>query len=68
MTGDRKPLVVRLGEHHRSPDLMDCDQKGLCEVTVQERNVSQVVMHQDFEGASLVKSLLKSQHFFLVYY
>ena len=58
--------MVRLGEHQRSPDLMDCDQEGLCELTVQERNVSQVVIHQDFEGASLVKTLIKTQHFFLV--
>ena len=47
---------------------MDCDQEGLCELTVQERNVSQVVIHQDFEGASLVKTLIKTQHFFLVCY
>ena len=60
--------MVRLGEHKRSPDLMDCDQEGLCELTVQERNVSQVVIHQDFEGASLVKTLIKTQHFFLVCY
>ena len=29
---------------------MECDDEGLCDLTVQDRNVGQVVVHQDYRG------------------
>ena len=54
---------MRLGEHQRSAELMDCDEQGLCDLTVQERNVQQVIIHEDYEGAC--KDSCKDSTFFL---
>ena len=50
VTGHRYPRVVRLGEQVRSEEEMECDEEGLCDLTVQDRNVGQVVVHQDYRG------------------
>ena len=41
---------MRLGEHVRSEEEMDCDEEGLCDLTVQDRKVEQVVVHQHYQG------------------
>lgn len=56
-----KPSVVRLGDHQRSQQVMDCDIQGLCDLTFQDVNVTHVVVHKDFQGKLHVKRItLKS--------
>ena len=45
---------MRLGEHVRSEEEMDCDEEGLCDLTLQDRKVEQVVVHQHYRGELLV--------------
>ena len=33
---------------------MDCDEEGLCDLTLQDRKVEQVVVHQHYRGELLV--------------
>ena len=50
MTGDREPGLVRLGEQVRSEEEMECEEEGLCDLTVQDRKVAQIVIHEDYQG------------------
>ena len=45
---------MRLGEHVRSEEEMDCDEEGQCDLTVQDRKVEQVVVHQHYQGKLLI--------------
>ena len=50
LLGPRQPGLVRLGEQVRSEEEMECDQEGLCDLTVQDRRVGQVVIHHQYRG------------------
>ena len=41
---------MRLGEQVRSEEEMECDEEGRCDLTLQDRKVSQIVLHQLYQG------------------
>ena len=42
--------MLRLGEQVRSEEEMECDEEGLCDLTVQDRKVGEIIVHQDYQG------------------
>ena len=60
---------MRLGEQVRSEEEMECDKEGLCDLTVQDRKVAQIVIQQDYQGDqgqtliwSNITSLIQGRH------